>query len=203
MPFEMLPLPYAFDALEPIIDAKTVEIHYTKHHATYLANCNKALEKYPDLFSLTIEQILTNLDTIPEEIRTVVKNNGGGYYNHNLYWAGMAPHSGGEPRGQLAKAIATAFGSFDTFKTEFEKAGLGRLGSGYSWLSQKKDGSLIVHATLNQDAPLSEGLYPIMVCDVWEHAYYLRYQNRRAEYLTNFWGLVNWEEAERRFVDHK
>ncbi|HEY9077489.1 MAG TPA: superoxide dismutase [Anaerolineaceae bacterium] len=203
MAFELKPLPYALDALEPVIDAKTVEIHYTKHHATYLKNCNAALEKYPKLFDLSIEQILSDLNLVPEDIRTVVKNNGGGYYNHTLYWDGMGPGRGGEPVGKLAKAIDTQFGNFAAFKQEIEKAGLGRLGSGYAWLSRKQDGSLLVHATLNQDCPLSDGLFPIVVVDVWEHAYYLKYQNRRADYLTAWWNLVNWEEAERRFTSGK
>jgi superoxide dismutase, Fe-Mn family len=199
MAFELPALPYSFDALEPHIDARTVEIHYTKHHATYLANLNKALEKYPQYFTESIESILTNLDKIPEDIRTVVKNNGGGFYNHNLYWENMSPNKGGEPTGKLAAAIQGAFGDLAAFKAGIEKTGLGRLGSGYAWLCQNKDGSLIILATLNQDCPLSDGLKPLLVVDVWEHAYYLKYQNRRAEYLTNWWNLVNWEIVQKRF----
>lgn len=199
MAFELPPLAYAYDGLEPVIDARTVEIHYTKHHATYLANCNKALEKYPQFFDRSIEWILSNLDQIPEDIRTVVKNNGGGYYNHNLYWENLGPHCGGEPTGKLKAAIQAAFGDFPAFKAEVEKAGLGRLGSGYAWLCQKKDASLTVMTTLNQDCPLSEGLKPLLVVDVWEHAYYLKYQNRRAEYLSNWWSLVNWPVVQNRF----
>ncbi len=199
MTFELPPLPYALDALEPTMDARTVEIHYTKHHATYLANCNKALEKYPQFFEKSMEWILSNLDQIPEDVRTVVKNNGGGFYNHNLFWENLGPDQGGEPKGKLLDQINATFGDFASFKAEIEKTGLGRLGSGYAWLCQKKDGSLVVVATLNQDCPLSDGLKPLLVVDVWEHAYYLKYQNRRAEYLTNWWTLVNWSVVQKRF----
>jgi len=195
----MLPLPYAYDALEPYIDARTVEIHYSKHHATYLNNLNAALEKHPQFFDLPIEMILKDLDNIPEDIRTTVRNNGGGYYNHNLYWAIMGPGKGGEPIGSLASAIQTTFGSFSAFKEQFEKAGLGRFGSGWAWLSRNVSGGLVIHSTPNQDTPLAEGLHPIIGVDVWEHAYYLKYQNRRAEYLSNWWNLVDWEAAQRRF----
>ncbi|GAP07019.1 MAG TPA: superoxide dismutase [Anaerolinea thermolimosa] len=199
MSFSMLPLPYAYDALEPYIDARTVEIHYSKHHATYLNNLNAALEKHPQFFDLPIEMILKDLDNIPEDIRTTVRNNGGGYYNHNLYWAIMGPGKGGEPIGSLASAIQTTFGSFSAFKEQFEKAGLGRFGSGWAWLSRNVSGGLVIHSTPNQDTPLAEGLHPIIGVDVWEHAYYLKYQNRRAEYLSNWWNLVDWEAAQRRF----
>lgn len=199
MSFSMLPLPYAYDALEPYIDARTVEIHYSKHHATYLSNLNAALEKHPQFFDLPIEMILKDLDNIPEDIRTTVRNNGGGYYNHNLYWAIMGPGKGGEPIGSLASAIQTTFGSFSAFKEQFEKAGLGRFGSGWAWLSRNASGGLVIHSTPNQDTPLAEGLHPIIGVDVWEHAYYLKYQNRRAEYLSNWWNLVDWEAAQRRF----
>lgn len=199
MAFELPALAYPYEALEPVIDARTVEIHYTKHHATYLANCNKALEKYPQFFEKSMEWILSNLDQIPEDVRTVVKNNGGGYFNHNLYWENLGPNCGGEPTGKLMDAIKATYGDFAAFKAEVEKAGLGRLGSGYAWLCQKKDGALTIVATLNQDCPLSDGLKPLLVVDVWEHAYYLKYQNRRAEYLTNWWALVNWPVVEKRF----
>jgi Fe-Mn family superoxide dismutase len=199
MTFQMIPLPYAYDALEPSIDAKTVEIHYSKHHATYLTNLNAALEKHPELGGQTIEQLLSDLNRIPEDIRTVVRNNGGGYYNHNIYWAIMGPNRGGEPVGSLGEAIRSTFGSFSGFKEQIEKAGLGRFGSGWAWLSKQKDGKLIIHSTPNQDTPLAEGLFPIIGVDVWEHAYYLKYQNRRAEYLSNWWNVVNWDEAERRY----
>jgi len=199
MSFELPALPYAYNALEPAIDAMTMEIHYTKHHATYLKNLNAAVEKHPELFNSKIEQILSDLDKVPEDIRTAVRNNGGGYYNHILFWSFMAPHAGGEPKGKLAAAINSTFGNLTAFKQEMEKAGLGRFGSGWAWLSRKADGSLVVHSTANQDSPLSDGLFPVLGVDVWEHAYYLKYQNRRADYLTNWWSVVNWDEAERRF----
>lgn len=200
MAFELPALPYAYNALEPYIDAQTVELHYSKHHATYLKNLNTALEKYPQFFSTSIEKILADLNSVPEDVRTAVRNNGGGLYNHNIYWAVMGPNRGGEPVGKLAAAINANFGSFTALKEQVEKAGLGRFGSGWSWLSKRSDGALVVHSTPNQDTPLAEGLTPVIGVDVWEHAYYLKYQNRRAEYLTNWWNLVNWEEAERRFV---
>lgn len=199
MAFEMIPLPYAYDALEPHIDAQTVELHYSKHHATYLKNLNGAIDKYPQFYDLKIEQILSDLNSLPEDIRMVVRNNGGGYYNHNIYWAVMGPNRGGEPVGKLASAISSTFGSFSALKEQVEKAGLTRFGSGWAWLSRRTDGGLVVHSTPNQDTPLAEGLHPIIGVDVWEHAYYLKYQNRRADYLANWWNLVNWEEAERRF----
>ncbi|HVP21315.1 MAG TPA: superoxide dismutase [Anaerolineaceae bacterium] len=199
MSFELPALTYAYNALEPAIDAMTMEIHYTKHHATYLKNLNTALEKHPELFNSKIEQILMDLSKVPEDIRTAVRNNGGGYYNHIIYWTIMGPNAGGEPIGKLAAAINSTFGNFTAFKQEVEKAGLGRFGSGWAWLSRKADGSLVVHSTANQDSPLSEGLFPVLGVDVWEHAYYLKYQNRRADYLSNWWSVVNWNEAERRF----
>jgi superoxide dismutase, Fe-Mn family len=201
MSFELAPLPYAYNALEPSIDALTVEIHYTKHHATYLKNLNAAIEKHPELFEWPVEKILADLSKVPEDIRMAVRNNAGGYYNHTIYWAIMGPHKGGEPKGRLAKALETTFGNFQAFRAEVEKAGLGRFGSGWAWLSKKSDGSLMVHSTPNQDTPLAEGLYPVLGVDVWEHAYYLKYQNRRADYLTNWWNVVNWEEVERRFTE--
>ncbi len=203
MAFELPPLPYPFDALEPVIDARTIEIHYTKHHATYLKNLNAAFEKYPDWFNRTPEEILRNINTVPEPIRTAVRNNGGGFVNHNMYWTSMRPNGGGEPKRDLARAIPETFGSFASFKEEFEKAGLGRFGSGYAWLSRNTEGKLIIHSTPNQDSPLSANLVPLLVVDVWEHAYYLKYQNRRAEYLTNWWNLVNWEEVEKRFSESR
>lgn len=203
MSFQLPELPYAFDALEAAIDAQTVEIHYTKHHAAYLKNLNAALEKYPQFFSQPIENILADLSQIPEDVRTAVRNNGGGYFNHILYWNLMTPKSTGTPVGKLAAAIQSTFGGFEPFKAELEKAGLSRFGSGWAWLSLKPDGLLVVHSTPNQDSPLAEGFFPVLGVDVWEHAYYLRYQNRRNEYLTNWWKVVNWEEAERRFVERK
>lgn len=201
MAFELPALPYAFDALEPYIDALTVEIHYTKHHATYLKNLNTAVEKYPEFFSWTLDKILGNLDQIPEDIRTAVRNNGGGVYNHNIYWFNLAPAiNGNRPTGKISSAIDKAFGDFAAFKVEFEKAGLGRFGSGYAWLSAKPDGALVLHSTANQDSPLQEGLIPLLVVDVWEHAYYLKYQNRRVEYLGNFWNIINWNQVENRYL---
>lgn len=201
MSFELPQLPYSFDALEPWIDAKTVEIHYTKHHMTYLTNLNNALNSLPALAGKSIEDILKNLEAIPESARLTVRNNGGGYYNHNVYWRVMGANKGGEPVGRLAKAIDAAFGGFGALKEQMEKAGLSRFGSGWAWLSKKSTGELLIHSTPNQDTPLAEGLIPVIGVDVWEHAYYLKYQNRRAEYLTNWWNLVDWEEAERRFLE--
>lgn len=199
MPFELPPLRYSVDALEPFIDAKTVEIHYTKHHATYMKNLNTALEKHPEFFDWDLKTILSDLNIIPEDIRQTVRNMGGGVYNHNVYWTSMAPGQDGKPVGALAQAIVNTYGGVDNFKTEFEKAALGRFGSGYCWLSKNKEGQLVIHSTANQDTPLQEGLDPLFVIDVWEHAYYLKYQNRRAEYITNWWSLVNWQEANNRF----
>jgi Fe-Mn family superoxide dismutase len=199
MAFEMIPLPYDYSALEPSIDAKTVEIHYSKHHVTYLNNLNGALEKHPELANLSVEQLLSDLNRVPEDIRTVVRNNGGGFHNHNIYWAIMGPNAGGEPAGALAQAIQSSFGGFASFKEQIEKAGVGRFGSGWAWLSKRTDGSLLIHSTANQDSPLMEGMFPILGVDVWEHAYYLKYQNRRAEYLTAWWNVVNWPAVARRF----
>jgi len=187
------------DALEPVIDAHTVEIHYTKHHATYLKNLNTALDPYQELSIQPLETLLKDLQVVPEGIRTAVKNNGGGVYNHNLYWTSMCPGTGGEPVGTVGTVIAHQFGSMEKFKEAFEKTGLTRFGSGYAWLSKQPDGTLIIHSTANQDTPLAEGLTPLLIVDVWEHAYYLKYQNRRAEYLASWWGVVNWQEVERRY----
>lgn len=203
MAFQLPPLPYGYNALEPFIDAQTVELHYSKHHTTYLNNLNTALEKYSQQFDRKIEAILSDLNSVPDDVRMAVRNNGGGLYNHNIYWAIMGPNRGGEPSGKLGAAINAAFGNFAALKDQIQKAGLGRFGSGWAWLSKKADGGLVVHSTPNQDTPLAEGLFPIIGVDVWEHAYYLKYQNRRAEYLTNWWNLVNWDEAERRFVEGK
>lgn len=200
MAFELPPLRYAVDALEPFIDAKTVEIHYTKHHATYLKNLNAALEKHPNLFDLDLKDILSDLGKVPEDIRETVRNMGGGVYNHNVYWTCMSPGQKGEPDGKLAAAINAKWGSFDHFKTEFEKNAVSRFGSGYCWLSKDKQGELVIHSTANQDAPMQSGFDPLIVIDVWEHAYYLKYQNRRAEYITNWWSLINWQEAANRFA---
>jgi Fe-Mn family superoxide dismutase len=187
------------DALEPVIDARTVGIHYTKHHAGYLKNLNAALDPYLELSVLPLPDILKDVEKIPEAIRTAVKNNGGGFYNHNLYWESMCPGMGNKPVGTVETAIRQQFGSVDFFKQEFEKAGVSRFGSGYAWLSKRPDGTLLIHSTANQDTPLAEGLAPLLVVDVWEHAYYLQYQNRRLDYLSSWWGIVNWQAVEQRF----
>ena len=198
MAFELKPLPYAYDALEPTIDAQTMTIHHDKHHAAYVTNLNAALEKHPELSGKSLEALLSDLNAVPEDIRTAVKNHGGGTWNHDLFWVVMAPKAGGEPIGELAKAIEAAFGSFANFKAEFEKAAMGRFGSGWAWLV-KKGSELKIVSTANQDNPMSEGWTPLLTLDVWEHAYYLKYQNRRAEYVSNFWNVVNWAEVARRY----
>jgi len=192
------PLPYNYNALEPHIDAQTMRFHHDNHHATYVKNLNAALEKYPDLKSQTVEQMLTNLKGVPEAIRTVVRNNGGGHVNHTMFWNIMKPNGGGEPTGAIAQAIKTNFGDFATFKKQFNEAGTKRFGSGWVWLVRSPDGKLKIATTPNQDSPLIDGNYPIMGNDVWEHAYYLKYQYRRAEYLTAWWNVINWDEINRR-----
>jgi Fe-Mn family superoxide dismutase len=199
MPHELVKLPYAYDALEPHIDARTMEIHHSKHHATYVANLNNTLQPYADLQAKPLEALLKDLSAVPEAIRTAVRNNGGGVLNHNIYWTMMAPKAGGEPKGELAKEIDSAFGSFAAFKEQLTKAGLGRFGSGWAWLVIDKTGKLAITSTANQDSPISEGLRPILTVDVWEHAYYLKYQNRRADYLTAWWNVVDWETVTRLF----
>ncbi len=203
MAFELAPLPYPADALEPHIDARTMEIHHGKHHAAYTTNLNKALENHPDLQSKTIEELLGGLDSLPETIRTTVRNNGGGYANHNLFWQIMAPNAGGEPTGDLAAAIDAAFGSFAAFKEQFTAAAMGRFGSGWAWLVAEKGGGLTITSTPNQDTPLMEHKTPILGLDVWEHAYYLNYQNRRADYIAAWWNVVNWPEVARRYAEVK
>ncbi len=198
MAFELPALPYAYDALEPYIDARTMEIHHTKHHGGYTKKLNAALEKHPELFEKSIEELVSNPDVIPEDIRTAVRNNGGGYYNHSIFWTVMAPNGGGEPKGALAKSIKAAFGSFETFKQTFSNAAATRFGSGWAWLGFQ-NGKLAVISMPNQDAPLMAGLTPILGLDVWEHAYYLKYQNRRGDYIANWWNVVNWDEVARRF----
>lgn len=198
MPFELPALPYSYEALEPNIDARTMEIHHTKHHAAYVNNLNSALEKYPNLANKTLDDLISDPDTLPEDIRTAVRNNGGGHYNHSIFWLIMAPNAGGEPTGDLADAIKGSFGSFEGFKDTFSKAAATRFGSGWAWLGMK-DGKLAVISMPNQDAPLMAGLSPILGIDVWEHAYYLKYQNRRADYISNWWNVVNWNEVARRY----
>jgi Fe-Mn family superoxide dismutase len=199
MPFTLPPLPYAPDALEPHIDKMTMEIHHGKHHNAYVTNLNKALESAPDLANKSIDELLANnLSIVPENIRTAVRNNGGGHWNHAMFWKIMGPNGGGAPVGNVAQAINAAFGSFDTFKEKFNAAGVGRFGSGWAWLI-KAGGKVEITSTPNQDNPLMEGKYAVMGCDVWEHAYYLKYQNRRPDYLAAWWNVVNWKEVEDRF----
>ena len=192
MAFQLPALPYAEDALEPHIDARTMNIHHTKHHAAYTTNLNNAIAG-TEWENKSIEEILGNLDAIPENIRTAVRNNGGGYANHNLFWTIMAPNAGGDPTGALAEAINGAFGSLDAFKEAFAKAAATRFGSGWAWLVVGNDGQLAVTSTPNQDTPVMEGKTPILGLDVWEHAYYLNYQNRRPDYVSAWWNVVNWE----------
>ena len=191
-PFVLPPLPYDYDALEPHIDARTMEIHHDKHHAAYVANLNKAVTDHPDLGKKPIEELMRDLSAVPENIRTAVRNNGGGHCNHSLFWQMMKKDGGGEPTGDLAKAIDAAFGNFSTFRENFGKAGLGQFGSGWAWLVL--DGkTLKIEPTPNQDTPLSTGKTPLLGVDVWEHAYYLKYQNKRADYINAWWNVVNWE----------
>lgn len=198
MAFELPKLPYAYDALEPHIDARTMEIHHTKHHQAYITNLNGAIEKTPELAGKSLKQLLGDLNAVPEAVRTVVRNHGGGTHNHNLFWEIMGPKAGGAPRGELAKAIDSAFGSFEAFKDEFTKSAIGRFGSGWAWLVKKGSGLAIV-STANQDSPLSDGLTAILGIDVWEHAYYLLYQNRRPDYVSAWWNVVNWDAVTEKF----
>jgi Fe-Mn family superoxide dismutase len=199
MAFELPPLPYAENALEPHIDARTMSIHHDKHHAAYTNNLNAALADHPDLAGKSIEELLGDLDAVPESIRTAVRNNGGGYANHNLFWEIMGPRAGGDPTGELAAAIDSAFGGFAAFKEQFAKAATTRFGSGWAWLCVGQDGQLAVTSTPNQDTPLMEGKTPILGLDVWEHAYYLNYQNRRPDYITAWWNVVNWDAVAARY----
>lgn len=197
MAFELPKLPYAYDALEPYIDKETMNIHHTKHHNTYVTNLNKAVAG-TEFENKTVEELVSNLDAVPENIRTAVRNNGGGHYNHSLFWRILSPNGGGEPTGELLDAINAKFGSFAAFKDEFSKAAAGRFGSGWAWLVVN-NGKLEITSTPNQDTPLSEGKTPILGIDVWEHAYYLKYQNRRPEYISAFWNIVNWDEVAKRY----
>ena len=199
MAHSLPPLPYASDALEPHIDAKTMEIHHGKHHQAYVNNLNGALEKAPELQSKSLDDLLRGLNSVPEAIRTAVRNNGGGHWNHTMFWQIMGPDAGGKPGGALAQAIDTAFGSFDKFKEQFAAAGTGRFGSGWAWLIVERGGGLKIESTPNQDNPLMDGKVAIMGLDVWEHAYYLKYQNRRPDYIAAWWNVVSWKEVEKRF----
>lgn len=200
MAFKRDPLPYPANALEPNIDETTMKIHSEKHHEAYVTNLNSALEHAPDWQNKSIEEILQNLDKIPADIKTAVQNNGGGHYNHTLFWQWMAPNAGGKPTGDLAAAIDASFGSFDDFKKKFAEAGMKRFGSGWAWLVVGKDGKLAIVSTANQDNPISQGSKPILGVDVWEHAYYLKYQNKRADYLAAFWNVVNWNRVAELFA---
>jgi Fe-Mn family superoxide dismutase len=197
--YTLPPLPYDYAALEPHIDAKTMEIHYTKHHQTYITNLNNALKDHPQLEGKTIEDLISHLDAVPEAIRAAVRNNGGGHANHSLFWQLMKPGGGGEPTGALAQAITAELGGFPAFKEAFGKAGLTRFGSGWAWLIVGKDGKLAVTSSPNQDNPIMDGLKPLLGLDVWEHAYYLKYQNRRADYIAAWWNTLNWDEIGRRY----
>jgi superoxide dismutase, Fe-Mn family len=198
MAFTLPPLPYDFNALEPHIDAKTMEIHHGKHHQTYVNNLNAAIEKAPELASRSLDDLMRNVNSLPEAVRTPIRNNGGGHWNHSMFWQIMAPKAGGEPGGNLGAAIKSAFGDFAKFREQFSAAGVGRFGSGWAWLINT-GGKLSITSTPNQDNPLMEGQKAIMGLDVWEHAYYLKYQNRRPDYITAWWNVVNWKEVEKRY----
>lgn len=197
--FTLPDLPYPFDSLEPHIDAETMHIHHDKHHATYVNNLNEVLKDHKEFLQMDIFELIKNLHKVPEEIRTKVVNNGGGHANHSIFWTVMGPKGGGEPKGELAEAIKSAFGDFATFKEKFSAAGAGRFGSGWAWLVIG-NGKLEILDTPNQESPLSAGKFPILTLDVWEHAYYLKYQNRRADYIAAWWNVVNWDEVEKRYA---
>ena len=199
MAHQLPPLPYDFGALEPHIDAQTMQIHHDKHHGTYVTNLNAAVEKHAELGSKSAEDLIKNLNAVPEDVRAAVRNNGGGHVNHSMFWQIMAPKAGGEPSAKVGDSIKQTFGSFAEFQTKFNDAGTKRFGSGWVWLVRTKDGKLDIISTANQDNPMMEGHWPIMGNDVWEHAYYLRYKNVRADYLKAWWNVVNWKEVEKRF----
>lgn len=199
MAHELPALPYPANALEPYIDEQTMNIHHDRHHNTYVTNLNAALEKAPELQSKSVEELISDLNSVPESIRTAVRNNGGGHANHSLFWNIIGPNGGGSPSGSLAQAIDSELGGFDKFKEDFAKAAASRFGSGWAWLVVDKNGKLSITSTPNQDNPLSEGLTPILGLDVWEHAYYLKYQNKRPDYIAAFWNVVNWDEVNKRY----
>ncbi|WP_211748376.1 superoxide dismutase [Paenibacillus sp. Marseille-Q4541] len=199
MAFQLPALPYANDALEPHIDAQTMEIHHDRHHNTYVTNLNAALENAPELQGKSLEDLIANLDSVPESIRTAVRNNGGGHHNHSLFWEIIGPNGGGAPTGAIAAAIDSELGGFDKFKEDFAKAATTRFGSGWAWLVVGKDGKLAITSTPNQDSPVFEGLTPVLGLDVWEHAYYLKYQNKRPDYIASFWNVINWDEVNKRY----
>jgi Fe-Mn family superoxide dismutase len=202
MSYTLPDLPYAYDALEPHIDARTMEIHHTKHHQAYISKANAALEGHSDLAAKSIEDLMSDLSAVPEGIRTAIRNNGGGHANHSLFWTVMSPEGGGDPTGELGDAINSTFGSYDAFKEQFSNAAATRFGSGWAWLSVD-GGNLVVESTPNQDTPLSEGRTPILGLDVWEHAYYLNYQNKRPDYISAFFNVINWEEVSKRYAAAK
>ena len=199
MAYELPPLPYPVDALEPHIDAKTMEIHHDKHHQAYITNANNALKDYPQLAAKPVEELIADLSAVPEAIRTTVRNNAGGHANHSFFWLILGPNAGGSPKGKLADAITSTFGSFDQFKEKFQAAGAGRFGSGWAWLVINKAGGLEITSTPNQDSPIMEGLKPVLGVDVWEHSYYLKYQNRRPDYLKAVWNVINWDAVGKYF----
>ncbi len=203
MAYALPPLPYANNALEPHIDAMTMEIHHDRHHNTYVTNLNNALKDQPELQNKSIEELIGNMDAIPEAIRTAVRNNGGGHANHTMFWEIMGPNGGGAPSGELGQAITTAFGSYDAFKQQLTAAGVGRFGSGWAWLVAAPDGSVSITSTPNQDSPLMEGKMPILGVDVWEHAYYLKYQNKRPDYLAAWFNAINWDAVAKRYTAAK
>jgi superoxide dismutase, Fe-Mn family len=200
MAYTLPPLPYATNALEPHIDAKTMEIHHTKHHQAYINNANKALESKPELAAKSVEDLLSNFSQVPQELQAVLRNNAGGHANHSLFWTVIGPNKGGNPTGKIAEAIEKELGGFAAFKEKFAAAGTTRFGSGWAWLSVTKDGKLEVHSTANQDSPLMEGKTPVLGMDVWEHAYYLNYQNRRPDYIAAFFNVINWDEVNKRYA---
>ena len=199
MAYTLPPLPYDYSALEPHIDARTMEIHHSKHHQTYITNLNNALEKAPELQNKNLDELLRDLNAVPESIRTTVRNNGGGHWNHSMFWVIMAPNAGGEPTGGIADAIKSSFGDFTKMKEQFNAAAMGRFGSGWAWVTADRSGKLAIESTPNQDTPVMEGRSPVMGVDVWEHAYYLKYQNRRADYVAAWWNVVNWPEVNKRY----
>jgi Fe-Mn family superoxide dismutase len=199
MPFELPKLPYDYNALEPYLDAMTMEVHYSKHHAAYTNKLNAALENNPEFFEKNIVEILSDLESVPAPIRTAVRNNGGGYYHHNIWWEQFSPNKGGEPNGDFAQAITSYFGNFSEFKNTLKNAALTVFGSGWAWLVKDSDGKLSIIGTPNQDSPASMGLEPLLGIDVWEHSYYLKYQNRRDEYIENFWHVVDWDVIAKRY----
>lgn len=197
--FQLPKLPYAFDALEPYLDTQTIKIHYSKHHQVYVDKANAALEKFPDLQTRSVEDLLKDLNQVPEAVRTAVRNHGGGHANHSFFWQVMGPKGGGEPKGEVATALTQAFGSFAAFQKQFTETATGVFGSGWAWLVKDQAGKLAILATSNQDSPLSSGQVPVLALDVWEHAYYLKYQNRRPEYIKVWWNVINWDQVSKNF----